>query len=178
MRDFEGNARFGERALGANDALGNRWLRDQEGARYFLRSKAAEQTKCKRDARFGGKHRVTGDEDQTEQVVANLVVLGNVEIRHGHILLGLELVAEFLVFAFKEFVPAKEINGAVLRSGHQPGAGIVRDARLRPPLESGNKSILRELFCQTDIADDAGEAGDEPRRLNPPDGVNEAMSIR
>ena len=51
-RDLEGNARLGQRALGADDALGNGRLRDQKGARDFLRGQAAEQAKRERDARF------------------------------------------------------------------------------------------------------------------------------
>jgi hypothetical protein len=48
----------------------------------------------------------------------------------------------------------------MLRGGHQPSTGIVRNARLRPPLEGGNESFLRQLLGQTDIADDASEASD------------------
>jgi len=33
--------------------------------------------------------------------------------------------------------------------------------------------LARELLGQTDIADDTSEAGDEPGRLDPPDGVDE-----
>src|SRR5256884_3478566 len=51
------------------------------GAGDFPGREAAEKTKRERDACFGGKHGVTGDEHQTEKVVANLVPPGNVKIR-------------------------------------------------------------------------------------------------
>jgi len=66
----------------------------------------------------------------------------------------------------------------MLCGGHKPGAGVVRNARLRPPLEGGHESVLRELFGQTDIADDMSEAGYKPGRLDPPDCVDDPMNIR
>jgi hypothetical protein len=66
----------------------------------------------------------------------------------------------------------------MLRRGHEPGAGVVRDAFGRPLLEGGHQRILSELFGQADVADDAGEAGDDARRLDPPDRVDGAMGVR
>ena len=66
----------------------------------------------------------------------------------------------------------------MLSGGHKPGARVVRNARLWPPLEGGDESVLRELFGQTDIADDTSESGDEPGRLDPPDGIDGAMGFR
>src|SRR5437773_12071421 len=40
-----------------------------------------------------------------------------------------------------------------------------------------DESILCEVFRQPDIADDPRQAGDEPRRLDPPDCVDCAMCI-
>ena len=68
---------------------------------------------------------------------------------------------------FEELVSAKEIDGAMLSGGQEPGARVVRNARLRPLLECGDESVLRELFGQSDIADDTSEPGDEPGRLDP-----------
>ena len=82
------------------------------------------------------------------------------------------------MLALEELVAAKEIDGTMLRCGHQPGAGIVRNTRFRPTLEGDDESVLREFLGQTDIADDTSEAGDEPGRLDPPDCVDDAMGIR
>ena len=120
---------------------------------------------------------MAGREHEAQQVVADVVVEGRVEIRHGHLLPGLELVTELLVFALEPLVSPQEIDRAMLRGGHEPGARIVRDARLRPLLERGDESILGEVLGKADIAHDPRETGDEPRRLDPPDRVDRAMGI-
>src|SRR5580704_7574766 len=121
---------------------------------------------------------MTGDEYQPQKVVADIVVARGFEIRHGHFLLGLKLTAELRVLALEKLVSAILIDGTMLGGGHEPGTGVVRNARLRPPLEGGDESVLRELFGQTDIADDSSEAGDEPGRVDPPDCVDDPMGIR
>src|SRR2546428_1435915 len=92
--DLKGNARLSQRAFGADDALGNGRLRSEKGARDFLGGQAAHQAKRERNARFRGKNRMTGDEHETQQIVADIVVIRGVEIRHSHFLLGLELSTE------------------------------------------------------------------------------------
>src|SRR4029077_3705689 len=104
---------------------------------------------------------MTGDEDEAKEIVANSVVDPGVEIWHGHLLLRFELAAELLVLALEELVAAKVINGAMLGGGHEPGAGIVRDAGGGPLFECGDESVLRELLGDADIAHDACEASDD-----------------
>src|ERR1700739_411849 len=79
------------------------------------------------------------------------------------------------MLAFENFIPTKVVDGAVLRGSHQPSAGIVRDARLRPTLERRDESILRKFFGHAHVADNASEAGDQPGRLNPPDRIDRGM---
>ena len=88
-----------------------------------------------------------------------------------------ELAAEFFVLALEPRVSAEVVDRAMFRGGHQPGARIVRDARLRPLLERGDQGILRQVLGHADIAHDPRQPGDEPRRLDPPDCVNRAMCI-
>ncbi len=57
---------------------------------------------------------------------------------------------------------AEVINSTMLGGGHEPGARVVRDARLRPLLERSNQSILREILGNADIAHDSREGSDEP----------------
>ena len=172
-----GNARLGERPLGAHDALRDRRLRDEERARDLVGGQAAEQAQRQRDARLGGEHRMAGGEHEAQEIVADVVVERGVEVRHGRLLLDLELVAELLVLALEQLVAAQAIDGAMLGGRHQPGAGVVRDARLRPALERGDQRVLRQLLGQADVAHDAREAGDELRRLDPPDRVDRAMGV-
>ena len=58
---------------------------------------------------------------------------------------------------------------------HAPG--IARHAVLRPLLERGDERVVREILGDADIAHDARETGDEPRRLDPPDRVDGAMRV-
>ena len=73
-RHLEGDAGLGEGALGPHDALRQGRLGHQERARDLVGGQPAEQAQRERDARVGRQHRVTGREDQPEQVVADLVV--------------------------------------------------------------------------------------------------------
>ena len=100
-RDLEGDARLGEGPLGADDALRDGRLRDEERARDLLGGQAAEQAQRERDARLGREHRMAGREHEAQEVVADVVVERGVEIRRGLLLLGLELAAELLVLALE-----------------------------------------------------------------------------
>ena len=85
--------------------------------------------------------------------------------------------AKLLVLAFEALVSAPEINGTMFRSGHEPGARVVRDARRRPLLERGDESILCKLLGETDVAHDSRETRDNPGGLDPPDRVDRTMCI-
>ena len=61
-RNLEGNARLGERPLGADNALGDGRLRHQERPGDLLGGQAAEQAQRERNALLGGEHRVAGRE--------------------------------------------------------------------------------------------------------------------
>ena len=71
---------------------------------------------------------MAGDENKPQQIVSDVIILRDVEIRHGHVLLRLKLATQFFMLPLEEFVATKIIDGAILRGGHQPGAGIIRYA--------------------------------------------------
>ena len=77
--------------------------------------------------------------------------------------------ADFALVAVRPAVAPKEIDRAILRGGHEPGARVVRNARLRPLLERGDEDVLRELLGQADVALDPRDAGDEARGLDAKD---------
>src|SRR2546423_6887348 len=70
------------------------------------------------------------------------------------------------------------VDRAMLRGGHEPGSRVIWNARLWPPLECGEEGVLREIFSQSNVADDSRQTSDEPRRLDPPDGIDRLVSIR
>ena len=100
---------------------------DEERARDRRRGEAAEHAQRQRDPGLGGEHRVAAGEDQREDVVADLVVER-----------AASSIAMLHVRARSRAPPAcapaagaaHQVDRAVLRRGHQPGARVVRDARL------------------------------------------------
>src|SRR5207253_8842454 len=156
--------------------LGDVWVWNEEGSRDLLGLQTSDQTKRERNLCLGCEHGMARDEDQAQQVIAEIVVESRIQIWHGP-LLRTKLATKLLVLALEQSISAEVINRPMFRRGHQPGARVIGDARLRPLLERGDQSILCEIFGQSDIADDPRETGDEPGRLDPPDCVDRAMCI-
>ncbi len=176
--NLERHALVGERAFGADDALGDGGLGDEERARDLLGCEAAEQPEGERHPRLDGQHGMAGREDEAQEVVADVVcplIDGRLEIRHRRFLFGLELVTELLVLPIEPLLAAPEIDRPVLGGRHQPRARVAGNARLGPLLERGEEGVLRQVLGQADIAYDARQAGDEPGRFNPPDRVDGAV---
>jgi hypothetical protein len=63
-----------------------------------------------------------------QEVVTNLIVDRSVEIRHGHLLPGLELVTQLPVLASEPRSPAQQVDRTMLRGRHEPSARVVADA--------------------------------------------------
>src|SRR5262245_26595600 len=176
-RDLEGDVLLREGALGPYDALGHGGFRDEEGARDLLGAETAEQAERERHPRLGREHRVAGDEHETQEVVTDVVVDCSVEVHRGQIALHFQLAAELFVLALEELVPPEEVDRAMLGGGHEPGARLVRDARLRPPLECRDERLLGEVLGHPDVAYQPREPCDEPRRFDSPDRVDRAVRI-
>ena len=179
IRHLERHPGRGERALGADDALGDRRFRHEEGTGDLVGAEAAEQAQGERDPALGGQERMAGGEHQAQQVVADVVGarLGQRvdEVRLDVRLQRLQVGAELLVLARMQRLLAQAIEGAVLGGAHQPGAGVVGHAVVGPVLERGDERVLGQLLGETDVANHPGDAGDHLRRLDPPDRVDRAM---
>src|ERR1700674_4528315 len=132
--DLERDVRLRQSPLGPDDSLGDGRLRDEECTRDLLGRQASKQSERERNARLGRKNRMAGYKHEAQEVVADVIVERDVEIRHGHLLLGLELATKLLVLALKPFVSAEHVDRAVLCSSHEPSARVVWDARFRPLL--------------------------------------------
>src|SRR5205807_9785486 len=72
---------------------------------------------------------------------------------------------------------AKLVDGAMFRGGHEPGTGILGNARLWPLLKRGNEGVLGQFLGDADVAYDARESGDHARRLDPPHRLDGTMCI-
>ncbi len=171
---FEWNPRFRERAFGAHDPLGDRGLRSQKSARDFVGLQTAEQAQRERNACGLRQNRVTRDENKARQIVA---VVGVVETRSNR-LHSRQLAAELLALVREQRISPQPVDRAMLCRGHQPRTRLSGNAGLRPLLERGDERVLRHLFGDTDVAYDACQAGNQLRRLDPPDRVDRASDIR
>src|SRR5258708_23074701 len=120
---------------------------------------------------------MTRSKHQAQEVVADVILHCGIQMGSSSFLSGLELPSELLVLPLQHLPASKEVDGAMLRRGHEPGTRVVRDARLRPLFERRDQSVLREILGDPDVADDPGQTGDESRRFNPPDCVDRAMGI-
>jgi hypothetical protein len=175
--DLEGDTGLGKGPLGPDDPLGDGRFRDQECARDLLRGRASEQAKREGDTALGREHRMAGYEHETQEVVADRVIDCGIEIGRGHLLLRLELVAKLLVLALQPLASAKQVDGPMLCRGHEPGAWVVRDTRLRPSLQCRDERVLRKVLGNTDVTHHTRETGNEFARLDPPDRVDRSMGI-
>src|SRR5437660_12708672 len=114
---------------------------------------------------------MAGDEDEAQQIVADVVVDRVVEIAHDGLPLCVDLSTELFALPLEPLLPTEAIDRTVLRDRHEPRARVVGNAGLGPRLERGDERVLRELFGETDVTHHAREPGDEPRRFDPPNRV-------
>jgi hypothetical protein len=70
---------------------------------------------------------VTGDEHETQQIIANIIIECGFEVRHSH-LLRLQLSTDLIVFALEACASAEVIDGTILGSGHEPSTGTIGDS--------------------------------------------------
>jgi hypothetical protein len=175
--DLERHAGLAQRALGAHDALRDGPLGDEERARDLRRRQPADEPQGQGDARLPGQDRVASHEDQPQDVVLHLVDLRR-EVGLVELLEDLQLAAEQLLLALERDAAAQRVDAAALGGGHEPGGRVVRDARLRPLLQRGDERVLGQVLGHRHVAHDPSQPGDQPGRLDPPDGVDRTMGGR
>ncbi len=173
-RQLDGNPLGGERPLRAGDAPGGRRLRHQVRTGDLGDGQPAEQPEGERHPRLRRQHRVAGGEDETQQVVAHVVVERRGQVRVVDIRGRPADLGELLPVAG---APAQQVDGAVLGRRHQPGAGVVRHPVRRPPLQRDDQRVLGQLLGEADVADQARETRDDPGGLDPPDRLHHAAGI-
>src|ERR1700732_3979593 len=159
---------FRESLLGAKDPLSHRFLRHKKGAGNLRRREASNQTQGKRDASFYRKHRMARGKDKPQHVIVDHLIQCLVHRLSEPLLLHLKLPSDFFVLLYKHLPTAQTIDGTSLCRRHQPCSGIFGDTFFGPPLKGCNERLLREYLRNADIAGDAGNHSDEPRRLDLP----------
>ena len=87
------------------------------------------------------------------EAISDIVVKGGLGLRH-RALGAFHVPADLGVSGLGAALSLEEVQRAVSRRGHEPRAGIVRNAAIRPLVQRGNQRILRQLFGQVDVADE------------------------
>jgi hypothetical protein len=90
----------------------------------------------------------------------------------------LQLVsAELRVAALDHSATAQLVDRATFGRRHQPRAGIVGHAGVRPALKRRHQRVLREILGEADVAHDACETGDQTRRFQPPNRFDSVLCV-
>jgi hypothetical protein len=141
VRGLEGNGDISQGPFGAHDALGNGCFRYQECARDVAGRQSAQYAQRKRGALLGREHRMAGGEDQSQQVVVDVLV--ECGVTGGRLALEFGQVDRKLaVFALDQRRATQSVEGAVLGDLGQPGGRIARNAVARPAFECQHKGVL------------------------------------
>ncbi|MNV25175.1 hypothetical protein D3C71_1162640 [compost metagenome] len=135
---------------------------------------AAQQTQGERYARIGRQQRMTGNEDQPQQVVTDVIHM-ILRIRAHDVIL---LLVQHLGLPLCMQTPLPQaVDGAPLCGGHQPGGGVVGEALRRPVFERGDQRVLGQLFSAVQVAQHACQARDQARRFHPPQRIEPLLEI-
>src|SRR5439155_20775186 len=134
-RDLEPNVRLVEGPLRADDALSDARDRDEEPPCDLLGGQAAEDPQGKGDARVLRQDRMARHEDETEEIVADVLFDRRVQVLD--LLIAFSVASELFIFALEGLAAPDQVSGAVLRGSHQPSARPLRHAWGRPLLDRG-----------------------------------------
>src|SRR5438105_9152355 len=115
---------FGEGPLRPDYALGDGRHRDEEPPRDLLGRQAAEDAKAQGDACVPRKHWMARHEDEAEEVVPDDVVVDR-RIRVNALPSPLDVASDLFVLALERLAAADQVDRAMLRGPHQPGAGLL-----------------------------------------------------
>src|SRR3954454_17045161 len=155
-RDSERDAGVADLPLGPDEALGERRLRDEEGASDLRRLEPADEAQRQRDLRLRRERRVAAGEDQLEPLVGNhsLLVLRE--------LLG---PREQLRLAGQRLLAADPVDRRVPGRGHDPGARVAGSSVAWPPLRRPDEGVLHRVLGEVEVTEDAAEDRDRAGRL-------------
>src|SRR5215831_17438635 len=103
---------------------------------------------------------MASDENEAQQIVADVFVDRGLEVRRGWWRAVGGHVAKRSVLGLEHLPPAELVDGAIFRGGHQPGAGVFGDPSRGPALEGDEERFLREILREADSAKHTREAGD------------------
>ena len=161
-RHAEGDGGVADLALGAHQALGDRRLGQEEGARDLRGGQAAEEPQGERDLRLGPERRVAHEEDEAQAVVLHRArrFSASSSSSSGSRVMGLASRSQQAQLVGIDAAPAQHVQGAVARGLEDPRRGVGRQPRSRPAVERRHVGVLDSVLGEVDVAEDADEDGD------------------
>src|SRR5207237_10463126 len=145
--------RVDDLALRPAEALRDGGLGNEEGPRDLRRREASHRAKGQGDLCLARERGMAAGEDELETLVRQ-------RARGPH--RGfLQLGDLFLV----SLLAPQPVDALAARRGHEPGAGVVRNAFAGPMLECRNKRVLDALLGEVEVTEPLGERRGEPSGL-------------
>ena len=103
--------------------------------------------------------------EQREAVGGTLVVGGGFAGSYVARLMGKRgatiLSTENFMLFVDEGAAAEEVDSSMLGRAHEPCTWVFRNAGLRPLFKGDDQSVLRELFGEAHVSDDASQPGNQ-----------------
>ena len=163
--------------LRADEALGERRLRDEEGPGDLGRRQAAERPQGQRHATVQRQRRVAAGEDQPESVVGDVhLVLSGIGRDRGELRLDLGIALERPGLLAQARASAEPVDGPVAGRRRDPRTGVVGHAPDRPRLERRHERLLDGLLGQVEVAEHPDERRDRPAGLFAEQAVDDLVS--
>ena len=168
-RDTVGDRRLPDLALGPNEALGHRRLRDEEGTGDLAGREAAEGLQRQRNSRVHPQGRVAAREDQPQPVVGDpahvrLVSSERLERLHD---------AELRRLLTQRPLTPEPVDRAVARGRRDPRAGVVGDPALGPDPHGLCERLLHRVLGEVEISQDPDQGRDRSTLLAPEQAVDD-----
>ena len=159
-------------ALGTNEALRDRGLGYEERARHRGGLEAADRPKRERDLGLPVQRRMAAREEEPQAVIGAHRPSGRDRCIHLGGLRG-QLAHAFPVSR----VAPQPVDRLAPRRGHEPCAGVVRDAVGRPVLERRHRRVLDQLLREVPVAEDPDERRRQPAALLAQDGTEPLVDV-
>ena len=162
-RDLERDAGPGDLALGPGQALAHRRLGHEQDPGHLQGGEAAQRAQGEGHPGVEVEGRVTAGEHQAEEVVLDGGGLGQ---------LALELAGQGHRVAFLHVpavLTAEQVDGLAAGGDVEPRRRVLGRPGAGPHLERGDTGVLQGVLGQLQVADLAGEDGQQPAALAPQD---------
>ena len=161
-----GDARVADLALGADEALGEGRLGDEECPGDLRRRQAAQRAQRQGDPGVHRERRMAAREDQPQSIVRDVHgVLRRTRFDGLELRLHRRLASQDLGL-LDEPLPAPEpVDRPVAGGRRDPGTRVVRHAPRWPGLQRADERILDGLLGEVEIAGHPDERGDGPALL-------------